>query len=64
MRPPSLITQEVVKDLALRDALGFKKYGGYLEDNQEIDPLQEAYEEALDLCHYLKLAIQQKGEKS
>ena len=62
MRPPSHITQEVIQDLKRRDARGFKEYGGYLEDNHGINPMQEAYEEALDLCHYLKLALTRTEE--
>ena len=56
---PSAITSQVILDLKQRDRDGFKKYGGYLEDNLSINPIQEAYEEALDLCHYLKLANNQ-----
>ena len=49
----------VKEDLDRRAALGLKKYGVGLErtDLTEIDWIQHAYEEALDLACYLRRLI-------
>lgn len=47
----------VVQDLEKRKDFGFKKYGAYLQASNGRDHLQDAYEEALDLCCYLRAAI-------
>ena len=47
----------VQEDIEARAQLGEEKYGGRLEGgsrNNMISPLQNAYEEALDLALYLK----------
>ena len=47
----------VQEDIEARAQLGEKKYGGRLEvgsRNNMISPLQNAYEEVLDLALYLK----------
>ena len=47
----------VQEDIESRAQLGEKKYGGRLEvgsRNNMISPLQNAYEEVLDLALYLK----------
>ena len=47
----------VQEDVEARAQLGEKKYGGRLEvgsRNNMISPLQNAYEEVLDLALYLK----------
>lgn len=44
----------VVSDLKARAEMGRNKYGHYLETNNGRNSLQDAYEECLDLCMYLK----------
>jgi len=41
-----------------RKALGMERYGKLLTAFSGKDGLQEAYEEALDLCIYLRLEIE------
>ena len=51
------IAKIVQEDIEARAQLGEKKYGGRLEvgsRNNMISPLQNAYEEVLDLALYLK----------
>ena len=51
------IAKIVQEDIEARAQLGEKKYGGRLEvgsRNIMISPLQNAYEEVLDLALYLK----------
>ena len=51
------IAKMVQEDIEGRAHLGEKKYGGRLEvgsRNNMISPLQNAYEEVLDLALYLK----------
>jgi len=54
------IVDAVKEDLDRRAALGLKKYGVSLErtDLTEIDWIQHAYEEALDLSCYLRRLIE------
>jgi len=47
----------VVADLQERDAVGTVKYGTTLQANNGRDALMDAYQEALDLCMYLRQAI-------
>ena len=52
----------VIADIEARAELGERKYGGRLEvgsRNNMISPLQNAYEEALDLAMYLKQEIEE-----
>ena len=52
----------VQEDIEARAQLGERKYGGRLEvgsRNNMISPLQNAYEEALDLAMYLKQEIEE-----
>ena len=62
MIPVTGIEAEVCADIARRQQMGVKKYGTQLADNPagEIERLQHAYEEALDLANYLKWQIVQK----
>ena len=60
--PKSDITKQVIADLTARDLMGWSKYGRAVED-AEIDALQEAYEEGLDWCIYLKLYINRQKER-
>jgi hypothetical protein len=50
----------VVKDMQGRDAFGRKKYGTPLQAHNGRDALADAYQEALDLCVYLRQAIYER----
>ena len=53
----------VVKDMGDRDVAGQQKYGVPLQPHNGRDALQDAYEEALDLCVYLRQALFEKNGK-
>ena len=58
------IATMVQEDIEARAQLGEKKYGGRLEvgsRNNMISPLQNAYEEVLDLALYLKQELLESG---
>jgi DNA-directed RNA polymerase beta' subunit len=59
MRAKSKILQEVIDDLFEREIKGLETYGTTVDrDDYELKNwLQEAYEECLDKCIYLKAAI-------
>jgi hypothetical protein len=59
MRAKSKILQEVIDDLFSREIKGLETYGTTVDrDDYELKNwLQEAYEECLDKCIYLKAAI-------
>jgi len=48
------IADMVIEDMAKRADFGLRKYGTKLQAHNGRDALQDAYEEALDLCVYLK----------
>jgi hypothetical protein len=50
----------VVVDLQRRKAQGQQKYGTVLQGHNGRDPLIDAYQEALDLCQYLRQALFEK----
>lgn len=50
----------VVLDLVERKAQGIEKYGTVLQGDNGRDPLIDAYQEALDLCQYLRQALFEK----
>jgi len=52
----------VVRDLVDRAEAGNKKYGTYLETGNGRDALIDAYQEALDLCMYLRQAIEERKD--
>jgi hypothetical protein len=64
--PPCPITEQVVKDLKTRSALGLMKYGVTLgrKDLTLRDWLQHAYEECLDQAKYLKRAISELDQNN
>jgi hypothetical protein len=47
----------VISDLQERDKVGRKKYGTTLQSNNGRNALMDAYQEALDLCMYLRQVI-------
>jgi hypothetical protein len=56
---PDRVVEAVRADLLRRSIHGFNKYGAGLDTNPAplVGQLQHAYEEALDLCNYLKWSI-------
>lgn len=52
----------VIADMRHRDFDGAMKYGSPLCVGDKRDPLQDAYEEALDLAVYLRLAIEERKQ--
>lgn len=57
---------QVCADISRRQQLGIKKYGTTVATNPltEIQWLQHAYEEALDMAVYLKRLIQEKEKNA
>lgn len=53
----------VVVDMVRRDQAGEAKYGVRLQPHNGRDVLRDAYEEALDLCVYLRSAIYERDNK-
>ena len=65
-QPPPLeghgdVTADVIRDLQERSQIGTRRYGTPLQYRNGRDPLMDAYQEALDLCCYLRQAI---GERT
>ncbi len=56
------IADLVCVDIRYRKEQGIKKYGTPLQAGNGRDALQDAYEEALDLCQYLKQAIIERNK--
>ena len=57
------IAKMVQEDIEARAQLGEKKYGGRLEigsRNNMVSPIQNAYEEVLDLALYLKQHLEEE----
>lgn len=50
----------VIQDMKERNEFGLKKYGTKLQPFNGRDPLVDAYQEALDLCVYLRQAIYER----
>lgn len=50
----------VQKDLYSRKEFGYNKYKTALQTHNGRDALKDAYEEALDLCQYLRQALYEK----
>ena len=55
-----LVLDLVFDDMTSRDQVGRKRYGTPLQGFNGRDMLQDAYEEALDLCVYLRGAIYER----
>jgi len=53
----------VATDISERAEFGLKKYGTYLQPNNGRDFLVDAYQEALDLVHYLRGLIYERDGK-
>lgn len=54
------IVDLVVSDLAERKRLGVERYGMALQAHNGRDALRDAYEEAMDLCVYLRQVIEER----
>ncbi len=54
---------EVMKDMEKRRKHGIEKYGVPVQPFNGRDPLIDAYQEALDLCVYLRQAIEERKSK-
>jgi hypothetical protein len=54
------IVDLVIKDMKDRKKQGIKTYGVALQAFNGRDALQDAYEEALDLCMYLKQVMEER----
>ncbi len=52
----------VLRDMEDRRLHGIKKYGVPVQPYNGRDPLVDAYQEALDLCVYLRQAIEERGD--
>lgn len=50
----------VISDMAQRDDTGRRRYGTPLQPFNGRDSLRDAYEEALDLCVYLRQALYER----
>ena len=57
------IWETVIEDMRHRDHMGRAKYGVPLQAGNGRDALKDAYEEALDLCVYLRQAIEERDNK-
>jgi hypothetical protein len=55
------IWELVIEDMRRRDAVGRQRYGTPLQAHNGRDALLDAYEEALDLCVYLRQVIEERG---
>lgn len=50
----------VIEDIKARKAVGLQRYGTLLQPFNGRDALMDAYQEALDLCQYLRQAIEER----
>jgi CobQ-like glutamine amidotransferase family enzyme len=57
------ISDMVIEDMAKRAEFGLRKYGTKLQAHNGRDALQDAYEEVLDLCVYLKQRLVEDASK-
>lgn len=54
------ITDLVIEDMKKRKEEGIRRYGVPLQAGNGRDALQDAYEEALDLCQYIRQYIEER----
>jgi len=52
-----------MEDMRLRKEAGFLKYGTLLKSHNGRDALMDAYQEAIDLCMYLRQAMAERDGK-
>lgn len=60
MSNPKPIWELVIADMAERDKVGRNRYGEALTVETNMDAIQYAYEEALDLAVYLRCEIERR----
>jgi hypothetical protein len=53
----------VIADMEARDRVGLQRYGTQLRPHNGRDALLDAYQEALDLCVYLRTALYERDGK-
>lgn len=53
----------VIEDMLARDRVGRKRYGTPLQAHNGRDALSDAYQEALDLCVYIRQAHYERDGK-
>lgn len=58
-----IIQELVMQDMQGRLDLGLERYGTGLQAHNGRDMLRDAYEEALDLCVYLRGAMYERDNK-
>lgn len=58
------IWELVIRDMHDRDYMGRQKYGTPLRAGNGRDALVDAYQEALDLCVYLRQAIEERKQRA
>ena len=58
-----VIQNLVIDDMHDRLSLGIERYGTGLQANNGRDMLKDAYEEALDLCVYLRGMMYERDNK-
>ena len=58
------IAEKVKADIEKRAQVGLRTYGERLTIHNGRDALWDAYEEALDLCMYLRQAIEERERDS
>jgi hypothetical protein len=56
---PGAIRDAMLDDMAERDRVGRVRYGTPLQTGNGRDALVDAYQEALDLCVYLRQAVEE-----
>lgn len=56
------VLPHVLADMQQRIAVGANEYGEPLTTHNGRDALQDAYEEALDMCLYLKQALLERSD--
>ena len=56
-----IVLYQVMKDLIDRAEIGKEKYGTYLKTDNGRSALMDAYQEALDLCMYLKQTLMEES---
>lgn len=62
LRPEQPAIQDlVIADIEARKLVGLERYGTLLKAHNGRDALMDAYQEALDLCQYLRQAIEERN---
>lgn len=57
----SAIQDMIIADMIERKRIGIERYGVPLQAHNGRDALVDAYQEALDLCCYLRQAIEERA---